>query len=130
MIPAGTRKRGIVTFELSGDSENVHAFSGNERSYGQVASTLGMTVYDDPSKLKIPQGKTLIKRTKAQMVKNGTAIVMSAVIQKGSRQSITDIVIPADQLENVMVQKVLNGKNFAGGSIISVRGKVQRVVAV
>ena len=125
-----SRKRGIITWELTGDAENVYAYAGNERNYEGVASVLGMTVYSDPAKVNIPDNKRLAKKSKSGHVKAGSANVYTAEIQKGARQTNSDILIPVDKIEDVLVNGALNGKSYAGGKIINVRGKLQRIVTV
>lgn len=121
------KKRGAITWKIG---NNVYLFSGSYQNYRDVASTLGMTVYDDTNDIKIADNDILVKGTQAAHVLRGSAVALTAELKDGVRSRRATILVPVNKLEDVLVNNSLNGKSFGKGRINDVRGRLQQVVTV
>lgn len=121
------KKRGAITWKIG---NNVFLFSGSYQNYRDVASTLGMTVYDDVNDVVLDENDTLVKGTQAAHVLRGSAMALTAELKDGVRTRRSTILVPVNKLEDVLVNNVLSGKSFGKGKITDVRGRLQQVVTV
>ncbi|ANV90775.1 hypothetical protein [Picosynechococcus sp. PCC 8807] len=121
------KKRGAITWKIG---NNVYQFSGSYQNYRDVASSLGMTVYDDTNDIKIDDNDVLIKGTQAAHVLRGSAVALTAELKDGVRTRRSTILVPVNKLEDVLVNNILTNKSFGKGKITDVRGRLQQVVTI
>lgn len=122
------KKRGLVTFSLTGDADTIYGFNGSYKNYQDVATVLGLTVKEDASDFVTPENKTLLKQTMSQLVMDGIAFpVVLELDSRNGKSSTAKLLVPADKLDQL---KQLRGKSWGARKILKARGITQRTITV